>query len=530
MNISFKNLRNIFIIFLATAVLLTGLSAGSSEKNGIGGTDNNMGTGVLNTTGNMTTSQGYPVYDDNNSQTVGPRGQTLLQDVHFVDKMSHFDRERIPERVVHAKGAGAFGYFQVYEPMEDYTKAKFLQNPENKTPVFVRFSTVAGSKGSADTVRDVRGFAVKFYTQEGNYDIVGNDIPVFFIRDAIKFPDFIHALKPEPHNNTPSASSGHNNFWDFISLTPESTHMLTWVFSDRGTPASYRMMEGFGVNTYVWVNEEGQPVYIKYHWKPKLGVHNFDRLNATKIAGEDPDYLTSDLWNAIDSGDYPEYELYVQMMNISEEMDQTFDPLDDTKTWPEDKFPLIPVGKMVLDRNPDNFFTQVEESAFCPANLVPGIEFSADKMLQGRTFSYTDTQRYRLGANFNELPTNKPLSGVANNQRDGPMQMQVFNGTVNYHPNSQGGVAPADEEGTPYTPYLEGNMTREKINKTNDFTQAGERYRAMNETEKEHLISNLVFDLSHVTKPEIQQQVIENLRKADKNLAAGVAKGLDMEQ
>ncbi|HWR24631.1 MAG TPA: catalase, partial [Methanosarcina sp.] len=479
---------------------------------------------------NMTTSQGYPVYDDNNSLTVGQRGQTLLQDTHFIDKMSHFDRERIPERVVHAKGAGAFGYFQVYEPMANYTKAKFLQNPDNETPVFVRFSSVVGSKGSADTVRDVRGFAVKFYTEDGNYDLVGNDIPVFFIRDAMKFPDLVHAVKAEPNNNIPSSSTGHNNFWDFVSLTPESTHMLTWLFSDRGTPASYRMLEGFGVNTYVWVNEDGEPIYVKYHWKPKLGVHTFDRQNATRIAGEDPDYLTRDLWNAIEKGDYPEYELYVQTMNVSEELNQSFDPLDATKTWPEDKFPLMPVGKMVLDRNPENFFTQVEEAAFCPANIVPGIEASADKLLQGRMFSYTDTQRHRLGANFNELPTNRPLSGVYNNQRDGPMQMQVFNGSVNYHPSSQGGSKPATEEGTPYTPYLKGNMTREKINKTDDFTQAGERYRAMNETEKEHLASNLVFDLSHVTKPEIQKRAIENLSKADKNLGAAVAKELDLEK
>lgn len=519
MYISRRDLKYILALLMTLAILLPGLSiAKSSEGNG------------TNISKNMTTSQGYPINNDNNSLTVGERGPTLLQDFQFVEKISHFDRERIPERVVHAKGAGAFGYFQVYEPMDNYTKAKFLQDSNNQTPVFVRFSTVAGSKGSADTVRDVRGFAVKFYTEEGNYDLVGNDIPVFFIRDAVKFPDFIHALKAEPNNNTPSSSSGHNNFWDFISLTPESTHMLTWVFSDRGTPASYRMMEGFGVNTYVWVNKDGQPIYVKYHWKPKLGVHNFDRLNATKIAGEDPDYLTRDLWNAIQKGDYPEYELYVQTMNISEEMNQTFDPLDDTKIWPEDKFPLIPVGKMVLNRNPENFFTQVEEAAFCPANLVPGIEFSADKMLQGRTFSYADTQRYRLGANFNELPTNRPLAGVDNNQRDGAMQYQVFNGSVNYYPSSQGGSKPVSQEGEAYKPYIEGNMTREQIYKTDDFTQAGERYRSLNQTEKEHLVSNLVFDLSHVTKPEIQKRAVDNLRQADQNLGTAVAQGLDLKK
>ena len=358
----------------------------------------------------MTTNQGYPISDDNSSLTVGNRGPTLLQDFQFIEKIAHFDRERIPERVVHAKGAGAFGYFQVHKSMAKYTKAKFLQDPNAKTPVFVRFSTVAGSRGSADTVRDVRGFATKFYTQEGNYDLVGNDIPVFFIRDAMKFPDLVHSVKAEPHNNMPSSSTGHNNFWDFISLTPESTHMLTWVFSDRGTPASYRMIEGFGVNTYKWVSNEGKAALIKYHWKPKLGVKNFDRLEATRIAGEDPDYLTRDLWEAIERGEFVEYEFFVQMMDIAEEQNQTFDPLDPTKTWPEDKFPLMPVGKMVLDRNPENFFTQVEQAAFCPANLVPGIEFSDDKLLQGRTFSYVDTQRYRLGANFHKLPTNRPLS------------------------------------------------------------------------------------------------------------------------
>lgn len=476
----------------------------------------------------MTTNQGHPIKDDDNSLTVGERGPTLLQDFQFIEKIAHFDRERIPERVVHAKGAGAFGYFQVNKSMAKYTKAKFLQDPNKKTPVFVRFSTVAGGRGSADSVRDVRGFATKFYTEEGNYDLVGNDIPVFFIRDAMKFPDLVHAVKAEPHNNIPSSSTGHNNFWDFISLTPESTHMLTWVFSDRGTPASYRMVEGFGVNTYKWVNQDDQEVYIKYHWKPKLGVQNFDRQTATRIAGEDPDYLTRDLWEAIERGEFAEYEFLVQMMNISDEMNQTFDPLDATKTWPEDKFPLMPVGKMILNRNPDNFFVQVEQAAFCPANLVPGIDFSDDKLLQGRTFSYVDTQRYRLGANFNDLPTNRPQSPVANNQRDGAMQYQVFNGSVNFGPSSQGGPKTVPEEVAPYKPYLQGNMTREKIQKTNDFTQAKERYLGMNETEKDHLAGNLVADLGHVTKPEIQRRAIGNLAQVDENLAANVAKGLGL--
>ena len=463
---------------------------------------------VSNASGSvLTTGQGHPIFDNNNSLTVGERGPTLLQDIEFIEKIANFDRERIPERVVHAKGAGAFGYFQVYEPMTNYTKAKFLQDPDQKTPVFVRFSTVAGGRGSADTVRDVRGFATKFYTEEGNYDIVGNDLPVFFIRDAIKFPDLVHAVKAEPHNNIPSSSTGHNNFWDFISQTPESTHMLTWVFSDRGTPASY----------------------VKYHWKPALGVKNFDHQNAYRIAGEDPDYLVRDLWDAIERGESVEYELYVQMMNISEELNQTFDPLDDTKTWPEDQFPLMPVGKMVLDRNPDNFFTQVEQAAFCPANLVPGIELSADKMLQGRVFSYADTQRYRLGVNFKDLPTNRSLATVANNQRDGAMQTKIFNGSINFAPSSQGGLISATEAGVPYELYVQGNITRETIYKTDDFSQARERYLAMNETEKEHLAGNLVADLKWVTKPEIQRLAIDNIiAQIDEGLAATISEALGL--
>ena len=321
----------------------------------------------------LTTNQGLPISDNQNSLTVGERGPVLLQDVHFIEKMAHFDRERIPERVVHAKGTGAHGYFQVCKSMAAYTKATFLQDPEKKTPVFVRFSTVTGGRGSADTVRDPRGFAVKFYTEEGNYDLVGNNLPVFFIRDAIKFPDMVHAFKGAPDSNIPSSSSSHDSFWDFISLTPESTHMIIWLFSDRGTPKSFRMMEGFGVNTYKWVNAEGKAIYVKYHWKPKLGVQTLDRHEATKLAGEDPDYLVRDLRNAIANGQVVEFELFVQLMQIEDELKQDFDPLDPTKTWPEDKFPLMQVGKMVLNKNPDNFFVEVEQAAFCPASIVPGI-------------------------------------------------------------------------------------------------------------------------------------------------------------
>ena len=474
----------------------------------------------------LTTNQGVPISDNQNSMTAGQRGPVLLQDVQFIEKMAHFDRERIPERVVHAKGAGAHGYFQVYKNMTPYTKAKFLQDPEKKTPVFVRISTVTGGRGSADTVRDPRGFAVKFYTKEGNYDLVGNNLPVFFIRDAIKFPDMVHAFKGAPDNNMPSASSAHNRFWDFISLTPESTHMITWLFSDRGTPKSYRMMEGFGVNTYVWVNNKGKAVYVKYHWKPKLGVQNFNRHEAGKLAGTDPDFLTRDLWEMIANNGEVEFELNVQLMDIADELHQNFDPLDATKTWPEDKFPLMLVGKMVLDRNPKNFFNEVEQAAFCPASIVPGIEFSADKLLQGRTFSYADTQRHRLGANYLQLPINRPIVSVNNNQRDGAMQSGEFSGPVNYEPSSLGSDLPKEAPtSTPREYQMEGEVTRQKISITNDFAQAGERYRSLSKIDQEHLVDNLTTDLMHIDKP-IQQRVAENLTKADPQLGKSVVKGL----
>ena len=474
----------------------------------------------------LTTNQGVPISDNQNSMTAGQRGPVLLQDVQFIEKMAHFDRERIPERVVHAKGAGAHGYFQVYKNMTPYTKAKFLQDPEKKTPVFVRISTVTGGRGSADTVRDPRGFAVKFYTEEGNYDLVGNNLPVFFIRDAIKFPDMVHAFKGAPDNNMPSASSAHNRFWDFISLTPESTHMITWLFSDRGTPKSYRMMEGFGVNTYVWVNNKGKAVYVKYHWKPKLGVQNFNRHEAGKLAGTDPDFLTRDLWEMIANNGEVEFELNVQLMDIADELHQNFDPLDATKTWPEDKFPLMLVGKMVLDRNPKNFFNEVEQAAFCPASIVPGIEFSADKLLQGRTFSYADTQRHRLGANYLQLPINRPIVSVNNNQRDGAMQSGEFSGPVNYEPSSLGGDVPKEAPTSTSREYqIEGEVTRQKISITNDFAQAGERYRSLSKIDQEHLVDNLITDLMHIDKP-IQQRVAENLTKADPQLGKSVVKGL----
>jgi catalase len=477
----------------------------------------------------LTTNQGVPVSDNQNSLTAGERGPVLLQDVHLIEKLAHFDRERIPERVVHAKGAGAHGYFQVYRSMEKYTCAKFLQDPKKKTPVFVRFSTVVGARGSADTARDPRGFAVKFYTEDGNYDLVGNNLPVFFIRDAIKFPDMVHAFKPAPDTGYPTSSSANSRFWDFISLTPESTHMITWLFSDRGTVKSYRKMEGFGVNTYKWVNAKGKAVYVKYHWKPKAGIETIDRHEATRLAGEDPDIATKDLYETIASGKTVEYELCVQIMQIADELKQNFDPLDATKTWPEDKFPLMPVGKMVLNRNSDNFFAETEQVAFCPASIVPGIDFSADKLLQGRTFSYADTQRHRLGANYLQLPINRPKAPVNNNQRDGAMQYGPYGGgTVNYEPNTLACGEPHEVKHTPIEIFdVKGKAVRQKISLTNDFQQAGERYRSLSKVDQEHLIDNIVDSLGKADK-SIQQRMIGNLEKADAELSKRVKKRLKL--
>jgi catalase len=477
----------------------------------------------------LTTNQGVPVSDNQNSLTVGERGPVLLQDVHLIEKLAHFDRERIPERVVHAKGAGAHGYFQVYKSMAKYTCAKFLQDPEKKTPVFVRFSTVVGARGSADTARDPRGFAVKFYTEDGNYDLVGNNLPVFFIRDAIKFPDMVHAFKPAPDTNIPTSSSANSRFWDFISLTPESTHMITWLFSDRGTVKSYRKMEGFGVNTYKWVNTQGKAVYVKYHWKPVAGIETIDRHEATRLAGEDPDVATRDLYETIASGKTVEFELHVQVMELADELRQNFDPLDATKTWPEDKFPLMPVGKMVLNRNPENFFAEVEQAAFCPASIVPGIDFSADKLLQGRVFSYADTQRHRLGANYLQLPVNRPQVPVDNDQRDGAMQHESYTGTVNYEPNTLAGGAPHEAQSSLAEDLtLSGKVMRQKINLTDDFRQAGERYHSLGKVDQDHLIDNICDSLGKADKP-IQQRMIANFKKADPELGKRITKVLRLE-
>src|SRR6478672_10568251 len=385
----------------------------------------------------LTTNHGLRVNDDQNTLKAGERGPSLLEDFHLREKITHFDHERIPERVVHARGAAAHGFFQVYEPMASLTKATFLQDPDHKTPVFVRFSTVVGSRGSSDLARDVRGFAVKFYTEEGNFDLVGNNIPVFFIQDGVKFPDLVHAIKPEPHREIPQAASAHDTFWDFISLMPESLHMVMWVMSDRAIPRSYRMMEGFGVHTFRFVNEKGKSRFVKFHWKPVLGVHSVVWDEAQKISGLDPDFHRRDLWEAIENGDFPEWEFGVQIVEEKDEQKFDFDLLDATKLIPEELVPVRRIGKLTLNRNPENFFAETEQVAFHPGHVVSGIDFSNDPLLQGRLFSYTDTQLIRLGSsNFHEIPINRPIAPVHNNQRDGHMRQTINRGTVANQPNS----------------------------------------------------------------------------------------------
>ena len=396
----------------------------------------------------LTTDQGLRINDDQNSLKAGERGPSLLEDFILREKITHFDHERIPERVVHARGAAAHGYFQVYKSLAPLTKAKFLQDPSIKTPVFVRFSTVAGSRGSSDLARDVRGFAVKFYTEEGIFDLVGNNIPVFFIQDAVKFPDLVHAVKPEPHNEIPQAASAHDTFWDFISLMPESMHMIMWVMSDRAIPRSLRMMEGFGVHTFRFVNDKGKACFVKFHWKPLLGVHSVVWDEAQKISGKDPDFHRRDLWEAIDNGDYPEWEFGVQIVEEEDEHKFDFDLLDATKIIPEELVPVKRIGKLTLNRNPDNFFAETEQVAFHPGHIVPGIDFTNDPLLQGRLFSYTDTQLLRLGGpNFHEIPINRPVAELHNNQRDGHMRQTINHGRTSYQPNSIGAGCPMQAKG-----------------------------------------------------------------------------------
>jgi catalase len=472
----------------------------------------------------FTTNQGAPVSDDQNSLTVGDRGPVLLQDVHLIEKLAHFNRERIPERVVHAKGAGAGGYFEVTKDLTKYTKAKFLSEVGKRTEVFVRFSTVGGEKGSADAERDPRGFAVKFYTEDGNYDIVGNNTPVFFIRDPLKFPDFIHTQKRNPGTNLKDA----NMFWDFLSLTPESLHQVTILFSDRGTPKSFRNMNGYGSNTFKWYNEDGKTFWVKYHFKTDQGIQNLTREEAEHIKGIDPDHATRDLHNAIEKGDSPSWTLQVQIMPTGEEENYRFDVFDVTKVWPHGDYPPMEVGRMVLNRNPANYFAEVEQVAFSPGNFVPGIAASPDKMLQGRLFAYHDAHRHRLGPNYLLLPVNRPKGVKAENyQRDGDMRFdENGGGGPNYYPNSFGGPEPDVQAAEP-TFDVSGKVARQPYKHPNDdFVQPGDLYRkVMTDQDREHLIGNIVSHLRNANK-EIQLRQARIFYKADPEYGQRVAEGL----
>ncbi len=481
----------------------------------------------------LTTDLGIKINDTDNSLHAGSRGPTLLEDFHFREKITHFDHERIPERVVHARGSGAHGYFQVYKSMRQYTKAKFLQDPNKQTPVFVRFSTVAGSRGSSDTVRDVRGFATKFYTEEGIYDLVGNNMPVFFIQDAIKFPDVIHAVKPEQDNEIPQAASAHDTFWDFVVNTPETAHMIMWLMSDRALPRSFRMMEGFGVNTYRFVNEEGKAFFVKFHWKPLLGVHSLVWDEVQQVAGKDADFNRRDLWEAIEGGDYAEWEFGIQIISQEDEFKFDFDVLDPTKLWPEELVPVQRIGKLVLNRNPDNFFAETEQVAFCPGNVVPGIDFSNDPLLQGRLFSYLDTQLTRLGGpNFTEIPINRTLSPIANNQRDGMHRMTINMGKTAYNPNSLNNDYPKpglnEKEGyVHYAQAVNGTTIRERSESFKDhYSQASLFWNSMSDPEKQHIIKAFQFEVGKLNSKETRQKVVDMFNNVDHELATQIAKAV----
>ncbi len=486
----------------------------------------------------LTTNQGVAVSDNQNSLKAGLRGPTLLEDFILREKITHFDHERIPERVVHARGSGAHGFFESYDAFTELTKAAPFAEKGKITPVFVRFSTVGGERGSADTARDVRGFAVKFYTDAGNWDLVGNNIPVFFIQDAIKFPDLIHAAKPEPNNAMPQAATAHDTFWDFVSLSPEATHMLMWAMSDRALPRSYRMMQGFGVHTFRLINAQGDSMFCKFHWKPLLGTHSLVWDEAVKIMGADPDFHRRDLWEAIESGNYPEWELGVQVFSERDAERYSFDVLDSTKLVPEELVPVQPLGRMVLNRNPDNFFAETEQVAFCTSHVVPGIDFSNDPLLQGRNHSYLDTQISRLGgANFHEIPINSALAPVHNNQRDGAHRQAIARGRVAYEPNSLGG-------GCPFQAGMKGFVTFPKAVERNNepvdklrgkpekfaehYNQAALFFNSQTPVERAHIIAGFRFELSKVTVPAIRERMVAGLRNVSDDLALPVAKALGL--
>jgi len=484
----------------------------------------------------LTTNQGTRISDNQNSLKAGERGPSLLEDFILREKITHFDHERIPERIVHARGAGAHGVFRVYEPLKKWTRAHFLNHPEVETPVFVRFSTVAGSRGSADVARDVRGFAVKFYTEEGIFDLVGNNIPVFFIQDAMKFPDLIHSVKPEPHNEIPQAASAHNTFWDFVSVMPESMHMIMWAMSDRAIPRSLRMMEGFGVHTFRLINDEGKAVFVKFHWKPVLGVHSVAWDEALTINGRDPDFHRRDLHDAIENGDFPEWELGLQIVPEEDEFKYDFDLLDPTKLIPEELVPVQRVGKLILNRNPDNFFAETEQVAFHPGHIVPGIDFSNDPLLQGRLFSYTDTQLSRLGSpNFHEIPINRSLAPVHNNQRDGHMRQTINVGKSAHDPNRLAGGCPfqagfKDGGFVSYAEPMDGNKVRARSQSFVDhYSQATMFFQSMSEAEQNHMVGALQFELGKVEIVDVRVRVLAMLSQVDQGLAARVAEGLSLE-
>lgn len=531
---------------LALSTLLIMLSANpmyvkaqpQSPGKNAGEVSNKMTTGVgdeihQTSTTTLTTDQGTPVSDDQNSLRAGPRGPLLMEDFAMRQKIFHFDHERIPERVVHARGFGAHGYFENYQPLSNLTKADLFQRAGEKTPVFVRFSTVAGNKGSADLARDVRGFAVKFYTKQGNWDLVGNNMPVFFIQDGIKFPDLVHAAKDEPDTGFPQAATAHDNFWDFISLTPESMHMIMWAMSDRAIPRSFRFMEGFGVHTFKLVNSDGKSTFVKFHWKPKQGLQSVTWNEAVKINGADPDFHRRDLWNTIKKGDYPEWELGVQVFDDTIAKKFDFDFLDATKIIPEEIVPVQKVGKLVLNKTVDNFFAETEQVAFCTQNIVPGIDFSDDPLLQARNFSYLDTQLSRLGSpNFAQLPINAPKCPFMNFQQDGHMAKVNPKGRANYEPNSWGGPRENKERGFDSVPVqISGNKVRQRAESFADhYSQARLFYVSQTPIEQQHIADALVFELSKVEKPEIRSRIVGHLENIDADLASSVARHLGMKE
>ncbi len=481
----------------------------------------------------LTTNQGLPISDNQNSLRSHPRGPTLLEDFILREKITHFDHERIPERIVHARGTGVHGFFELTKSLSKFTTAKVLSEVGVKTPLFTRFSTVAGGSGSVDTPRDVRGFAVKLYTKEGNWDLVGNNIPVFFIQDAIKFPDLVHALKMEPDRGFPQSATAHDNFWDFISLTPESMHMVMWIMSDRTLPRSLRMMEGFGIHSFRLINAAGESTFVKFHWRPKLGLQSTIWDETVKLAGADPDFHRRDMFEAVEAGNFPEWELAVQLFTEKEADKLPFDHLDPTKLIPEETIPLQVIGRMVLDRWPDNFFAETEQVAFCPSHLVPGIDFSNDPLLQGRLFSYLDTQLSRLGSpNFHQIPVNAPKCPFANHQRDGHMQMAQPKGSVNYEPNSLAKDSPREIPSRGFrSAAVEESGKRGRIRSetfADHYSQARQFYRSQTKYEQAHLASALVFELSKVAHLHVREAMVGHLRHIDESLAKRVADGLGL--